>query len=60
MFGGAAIIGFIFAMLYVMFAQQSFAGAPIDWSGIAWSAVKVFAFVFAVIVLITAPFRSRR
>nr|WP_295745178.1 hypothetical protein [uncultured Acidocella sp.] len=29
MFTSAAIIGFIFAMLYVMFAQQSFAGAPI-------------------------------
>ena len=60
MFYPASIIGFVVAMLYVMFAQQSFAGAPIDWGGIAWSAVKVFAFIFGTIVLFTAPFRSRR
>lgn len=60
MIGPAAVAGFIFAMLYVAYAQQSFVGDPIPWGDIWWNAAKVFAFFFAVFVLFTAPFRSKR
>lgn len=52
----AAIAGAIFALLYIAFAQQSYAGLPIDWPGIWWSAGKVFMFVFAVSVFIGVVF----
>ena len=59
MFGAGWIAGFFAAMLYVMFAQQSYVGQPVDWTGIWWSAGKVFMFFFFVAFFITAPFQRR-
>lgn len=59
MLGPATAAGFIFAMLYMAFAQQSFWGAPVPWGDVWISAAKVFAFFFAVVFFVTAPFRRR-
>lgn len=47
-------------MPYVVFVQQSFVNASGDWGGITWSAAKILASVFALTVLLAAPFLSGR